>query len=118
VSLLLSGRFALWQRVSCNSHVFDTRLAEAQGQQKFLSLLGVGDMWSVLQAVASQKELFILLRGLCSISGLYLSDVNQLKSYPYSLSFGRYVINSKIVIVQTFDKGRCEPLSAYNTELL
>jgi hypothetical protein len=78
VSLLLSGRFALWQRVSSNSHEFDTRLDQAQGQQQFISSRGVGDMWSVLQAVTSQKELFLLLRGLCSISGLYLSAVNQL----------------------------------------
>ena len=85
VSLLLFGRFALWQRVSCNSHIFDTRLDEApgriymsRGKQQFLSLRAVGDMWSILQAVTSQKELFMLLRGLCSISELYLSAVNQL----------------------------------------
>jgi hypothetical protein len=35
VSLLLSGRFALWQRVSCNSHVFDTRLDEAHNQSTY-----------------------------------------------------------------------------------
>jgi hypothetical protein len=127
VSLLFSGRFALWQRVSCNSHVFDTRLDEDQsqstcgGEDKSSSLCGEYETCGLdcRQSVTSQKELFVLLRGLCSISGLYLSAVNQLsdiiiriltcKSYPYSLSFGRYVINSKIVIAQKFERGRCEP---------